>query len=35
MRGYKSTDGMKNVIGLTQWPYSGEDERHLAKEMAA
>jgi hypothetical protein len=35
MRGYKSTDGMKNVIGLTRWPYSGEDEHDLAKEMAA
>ena len=35
MRGYKSTDGMKNGIGLTQWLYSGEDEHDLAKEMAA
>jgi hypothetical protein len=35
MRGYKSTDGMKNVIGLTRWLYSGEEEHDLAKEMAA
>jgi len=35
MRGYKSTDGMKNGIALTQWLYSGEDEHNLAKEMAA
>ena len=35
MRGYKSTDGMKNGIGLTRWLYSGEDEHDLAKEMAA
>ena len=34
MRGYKSTDGMKNGIGLTRWLYSGEDEHDLAKEMA-
>jgi hypothetical protein len=31
----KSTDGMKNGIGLTQWLYSGEDEHDLAEEMAA
>ena len=35
MRGYKSMDGMKNGIGLTQWLYSGEDEHDLAKEIAA
>ncbi len=35
MRGYKSMDGMKNGIALTQWLYSGEDEHDLAKEMAA
>jgi hypothetical protein len=35
MRGYKSEDGMKNGIGLTQWLYSGEDEHDLGKEMAA
>lgn len=36
MRGYKSTDGMKNGIGLTQWLYRGEEDEHdLAKEMAA
>lgn len=35
MRGYKSMEGMKNGIALTQWLYSGEDEHDLAKEMAA
>jgi hypothetical protein len=35
MRGYKSTDGVKNGIALTQWPYDGEDEHDLAEEMAA
>jgi hypothetical protein len=35
MRGYKSTDGMGNGIGLTQWLYSGEDEHDLAEVMAA
>jgi transposase-like protein len=35
MRGYKSEEGMKNGIGLTQWLYSGEDEHDLAKEMVA
>lgn len=35
MRGYKSMDGMKSGIALTQWLYSGADERDLAKEMAA
>jgi transposase-like protein len=35
MRGYKSQEGMKNAIALTQWLYSGEDEHDLAKEMAA
>ena len=35
MRGYKSEEGMKNGIALTQWLYSGEDEHDLAKEMAA
>jgi transposase-like protein len=35
MRGYKSVDGMKNGIALTQWLYSGEDEHDLAEEMAA
>lgn len=35
MRGYKSQEGMKNGIALTQWLYSGEDEHDLAKEMAA
>ncbi len=35
MRGYKSPEGMKNGIGLTQWLYSGEDEHDLAEEMAA
>jgi len=35
MRGYKSPEGMKNGIALTQWLYSGEDEHDLAKEMAA
>lgn len=35
MRGYKSLEGMKNGIGLTQWLYSGEDEHDLAKELAA
>jgi transposase-like protein len=35
MRGYKSEEGMKNGIGLTQWLYSGEDEHDLAGVMAA
>jgi transposase-like protein len=35
MRGYKSEEGMKNGIALTQWLYSGEDEHDLAKELAA
>jgi hypothetical protein len=35
MRGHKSTEGMSNVIALTQWLYSGEDEHDLNKEMAA
>jgi transposase-like protein len=35
MRGYKSIEGMKNGIALTQWLYSGEDEHDLAEEMAA
>jgi hypothetical protein len=35
MRGYKSSEGMKNGIALTQWLYSGEDEHDLCKEMAA
>jgi transposase-like protein len=35
MRGYKSVEGMRNGIALTQWLYSGEDEHDLAKEMAA
>ena len=35
MRGYKSPEGMKNGIALTQWLYSGEDEHDLGKEMAA
>ena len=35
MCGYKSTDGIKNGIGLPQWFYSEEDEHALAKEMAA
>lgn len=35
MRGYKSPEGMKNGIALTQWLYSGEDEHDLAEEMAA
>ena len=33
--GYKSMEGMNNGIALAQWLYSGEDERDLAKEMAA
>jgi transposase-like protein len=35
MRGYKSPEGMKNAIALTQWLYSGADEHDLAEEMAA
>jgi len=36
MRGYKSMDGMKNGIALTQWLYNGQEEEHdLAEEMAA
>jgi transposase-like protein len=35
MRGYKSPEGMKNGIALTQWLYSGADEHDLSKEMAA
>ncbi len=35
MRGYKSMEGMKNGVALTQWLYSGEDEHDLAEEMAA
>jgi transposase-like protein len=35
MRGYKSMEGMKNGLALTQWLYSGEDEHDLVKEMAA
>ncbi len=35
MRGYKSQEGMKNGIALTQWLYSGEEEHDLAKELAA
>jgi transposase-like protein len=35
MRGYKSPQGMKNGIALTQWLYNGEDEHDLAREMAA
>lgn len=35
MRGYKSQEGMKNGIALTQWLYSGADEHDLSKEMAA
>ncbi len=35
MRGYKSQQGMKNGIALTQWLYSGEEEHDLAKELAA
>jgi hypothetical protein len=35
VRGYKSPEGMKNGIVLTQWLYSGEDDHDLAKEMAA
>ena len=35
MRGYKSDEGMKNGIALTQWLYSGADEHDLSKEMAA
>jgi transposase-like protein len=35
MRGYKSTEGMKNGIALTQWLYNGEDEHDLAREMVA
>jgi len=35
MRGYKSMDGMINGIALSQWLYSGEEERNLAKEMVA
>jgi transposase-like protein len=34
-RGYKSPEGMKNGIALTQWLYSGEGEHDLAEEMAA
>jgi transposase-like protein len=35
MRGYKSPEGMKNGVVLTQWLYSGEDEHDLAEVMAA
>jgi transposase-like protein len=35
MRGYKSIEGMKNGIALTQWLYSSENEHDLGKEMAA
>jgi len=37
MRAYKSDEGMKNGIGLTQWLYyGGEDGVHdLAEEMIA
>ena len=35
MRGYKSDEGMKNGIVLTQWLYSGEDEHDLGEVMAA
>jgi hypothetical protein len=28
-------EGTNNGIALAQWLYSGEDERDLAKEMAA
>jgi hypothetical protein len=34
MRGYKSIEGMRNGIALTQWLYSGEDEHDLAEKMA-
>ncbi len=35
MRGYKSHEGMKNGIALTQWLYSSEDEHDLTEQMAA
>ena len=35
MRGYKSPEGMKNGIALTQWLYDGADEHDLAEKMAA
>lgn len=35
MRGYKSMEGMRNGIALTQWLYSGEDEHDLLEKMAA
>lgn len=35
MRGYKSEEVMSNGIALTKWPYGGEDEHNLAKEMVA
>jgi transposase-like protein len=35
MRGYKSIEGMKNGVALTQWLYGGDDEHDLAEEMAA
>jgi transposase-like protein len=35
MRGYKSMDGMKNGVALTQWLYSGEDEHDLLAEVMA
>ncbi len=35
MRGYKSLEGTKNGVVLTQWLYSGEDEHDLLAEIMA
>jgi hypothetical protein len=34
MRCYKSLDGMKSAIALTQWLYSGDEQHDLAGAMA-
>ena len=35
LRGYKSTEGMLNGLGLTQWVWSGEEGLDLGELIAA